>query len=664
MDLVRPAILKQISLRLSSEGGRSLYLAQDRSNGKIFTLPGKIALAVHRMKAAAISENPQTRQDARAEMDEDSTKEAYGFLHLIQSMRSTEILQKKPFNPVFASFPLMDIGPWQPRFTGLARALVSYGFLGFLLLLGAFAVVLGARNDWAIMGAFSNAFSLEAILTFGLIAPVLKIIHEFGHVLAATRFGVRVRKGGIFLIGMYPMPFVDCTEADVSTGRRQRIVISGAGIVTDVCIGLIAFIAWHFTEGSYLHTLLGNIFVFSTLNSILFNANPLIKLDGYYVLTDAIGKRNLYTRASAVMKDTRSWIASFGKDGERPKGWRHWGLLTYAVLALIYRINILWVIASALVPRYLGAGAVIAGWGALVMFVIPALREKPGASIAKPGETRRRWLWRLGLAFGLVLALMFVRFPFRVVVPVAPDGAGSYQVTVLSPGFADFALPDGHLNAGEVLASLNNPIFQEQHDLLSLQLAGAVLVYETVQGEDPAKALAAQKQVESLIAQQAILDEQIVGLQQQVPSDGVFVLSQPVMQGMWLEAGQPLGLFLPQTGAVRLNGAFPERYVTLFREGVTGLTLRNKSGYFDLNPDDAKISEVLQFDQESGSRSWQLDVMFAEQSAADFAGVPADIRVTFANAALWEHLQFAGRGLLAKYREAQLVDRSGFLDGE
>ncbi|MGB0968874.1 MAG: hypothetical protein ACPGUX_11865, partial [Halocynthiibacter sp.] len=115
MDLVRPAILKQISLRLSSEGGRSLYLAQDRSNGKIFTLPGKIALAVHRMKAAAISENPQTRQDARAEMDEDSTKEAYGFLHLIQSMRSTEILQKKPFNPVFASFPLMDIGPWQPR---------------------------------------------------------------------------------------------------------------------------------------------------------------------------------------------------------------------------------------------------------------------------------------------------------------------------------------------------------------------------------------------------------------------------------------------------------------------------------------------------------------------------------------------------------------------
>ena len=664
MDLVRPAVLKQISVRLSSEGGRALYLAQDRSNGKIYTLPSRVAYAVHRMKAAATSKNSLTRQAARSAMDEDGTKEAYGFLHLIQSMRGAETLQKKPFNPVFASIPLMDVGPWQPKFRRLSHILVSAWLLGVVAMLALLSAILGVRNDWAIMGAFDNVFSLEALLTFGLIAPFLKVIHEFGHVLAATRFGVRVRKGGVFLIGMYPMPFVDCTDADVNAGRMQRIAISGAGIVTDVIIGLVAFIAWHFTEGSYFHTLLGNIFVFSTLNSIVFNANPLIKLDGYYVLIDVIGKRNLYTRASAVMKDTRIWIASFGQDGVRPKGWRHWGLLTYAVLALIYRINILWVIGSALLPRYLGGGAVLTIWGAIVMFLIPAMREKPAQARPTRQQLRRRWFWRVGLFGGAVFALMFVSMPFRIVVPVTSDGTGAYQVTIRSPGFADRALVSGELRAGEILTSVNNPIFDEQRDLLTLQLEGAVLVYDTVQGEDPAKALAAQKQVESLLAQRAILDEQIAGLQQAVSESGTFLQDREIKAGSWLEAGQQVGLFLPSAGAARLSGAFPERYVTLFRGGIEGLTLRNRSGYFDLDPSVATIREILQFDQQSGSRSWQLNVTFEAQSAAELAGVPGDVRVRFASAPLWQHVRFAARGLLAKYREAQLVDRSGFLDGE
>ena len=159
------------------------------------------------------------------------------------------------------------------------------------------------------------------------------------------------------------MPYVDCSEADVSAHRRHRLAISAAGIAVDVGVGLVAFIAWYLVEGSYLQVLVGNIFVFSTLNSLLFNANPIVKLDGYYVMCDLIRSRNLATRAAAVFKEARVWVMTLGRAGGYPQAGRHWAMLGYAVLGLLYRLRILFVIGFALMPRYLGLGVVLVAWG-------------------------------------------------------------------------------------------------------------------------------------------------------------------------------------------------------------------------------------------------------------------------------------------------------------
>ena len=124
---------------------------------------------------------------------------------------------------------------------------------------------------------------------FAALSPILKIPHEFGHAFTARYFNIPLHSAGIVFVGFFPLPFVDASPADVFASRSQRIRISSAGIFVDLIIALIAIIIWHLVEGEFAKTIFASIFTFSSLNSLLFNGNPFIRLDGYYVFSDWIG---------------------------------------------------------------------------------------------------------------------------------------------------------------------------------------------------------------------------------------------------------------------------------------------------------------------------------------------------------------------------------------
>ena len=659
MDLSGPASLTQISLRLSAEGRRAIYLAQDLASGRIFTVPRDQALALHRVRAATGGGGAE----ARAAVGKDDAVAVQGLLHLVQRMRVSDALNAKPFNPVFTSIPLVDLGRFQPRFAGHARALVRPAYAWVRVALLVLCLPLGMRNDWAILSAFRGVFSLEALLTFGLIAPVLKLVHEFGHFLVATRFGVRVRKGGFYLIALYPMPFVDCTEADVAAGRRERILISLSGIIVDVTIGLLAFIAWHFVGGSYLQTLLGHVFVFSTLNSILFNANPLIKLDGYYALVDAVGARNLATRAQATLRDARTWAMSLGSGGERPRDMRQAGLVLYALASFLYRLNILLVIAMALLPQYLGLGAVLAAWGGLVMFVSPLLADRPNApeQAGRSRVHRRVWGSRLALVAVGLAALVFVEIPFRTTVPVRLDLDGRHTLTTATAGFVAGSTVNGSVMAGERLVQLENPVLEEEVELLERQIRGAELAHDAVQGADQAQALAAADQLAALREQMRVLKSEVDGLDMMSPSEGTFVPFSPLPVGKFVESGAILGWHLPATGPSVVSGEFPEAYFDKFKAGVEKVELRLDGHYHDLAPEHVELQPVVRVDAGSGGRSFVIKATY-EAAPVDVAGAPGHVRLVFASEPLWSHLRFRFEALVSKFRDSQLIDLTKYLD--
>lgn len=660
--MVRPEALKHITLRLSAEGKHGLYLAQDRSSGKIYMLTQRLAMTLRRMRAATLDVDEVTRQTAKSMLTEDALKEGYAFILSIRQLRDQERLGAKSFNPIFAAIPLFDVGPFQPRLHRIAHYIVSPAFPIFLLILSAICFSLGVRNDWGILASFQDVFSLQAILTFGAIAPVLKLIHELGHVLVATRYGVRVRQAGLYLIGLYPMPFVDCTEADMSASRRHRIMISLAGIATDMALGLSAFALWHISEGDFTQSLLGNIFVFSTLNSVLFNANPLVKLDGYYALSDAIGHRNFSTTAATRLRDLRRWVGSFGNEGALPDGRSGWATIAYAMLALLYRIKILFTIGAALIPKYLGAGALLVAWGSIVMFIMPILRDTPRAAQPNPSTKTYRLAWYCGTLTILVLALTLLRLPHVIIVPLTLQQSGDYHVSTVTGGLLTYVPHTTKRANGDQLALLMNPELISERKLRFAQLEIANALYEAVQGIDPAQAIAAQEQVDSLNEQISILDQQITGLSLVAQKEIVFVPHPGLKSGAWLSPGTPIGSAYPTSEKAQFSGPFPERYVSTYRDGISLLTLRIGKTYVDLPSDTLGLREIMSFDQETGKRSWELNVTLTDQPAAYFTGKLPDAKIRFKPVPLWQHVHFFWIGLIEKYRESQLADRAKFLE--
>lgn len=648
------ALVGQLALRLSADGrDRRLYLAQDRSSGRIFSLPRKLALALHRLRAINDGD-----EEARRDMGAEELRDAYGFLRQMSGMRDEDQLRRKPFNPVFMSIPLIDLAPWQPRLAPLARRMVAPWYLWLLALMALACFMLGIRSDWAIMESYRNVFSLQALATFGIVAPFLKVIHELGHALTATRYGVRLRKGGLYVIGLYPMPYVDCSEADVSAHRRHRLAISAAGIAVDVGVGLVAFIAWYLVEGSYLQVLVGNIFVFSTLNSLLFNANPIVKLDGYYVMCDLIRSRNLATRAAAVFKEARVWVMTLGRAGSYPQAGRHWAMLGYAVLGLLYRLRILFVIGFALMPRYLGLGVVLVAWGAIAMFAVPMMRDRVPKVALEGSAKRARTGMRLGLLAALVIALAFVKAPHVLVLPVALDTGGRYQVTARTAGFLQTLARAGDMQPGTPLARLENPLLADRAQMLEANLDGARLAYETVRGDHPAKAAVAREQVETLEQQLQVSRYELAELEL-TSGSGRFLPRSGLARGAYLASGEPLGAFLPDTGRARLTGQFPERYVQKFQQGLTGVELRHAGQYEILEISTTELLAIPAVDRVGGGRSYKLVTEVGTPPAA-LAGQPGLLRLRFEAEPLAAHVVFWFRGLVVRFREAQIADRESW----
>lgn len=299
---------------------------------------------------------------------------------------------------------------------------------------------------------------LFLLITFSL----LKLIHELGHGIVAKRFKVPVPEWGVRLLAFIsPLTYVDASASWRLNTRWPRICVAAAGMYIELFIAAVSVFVWIGTEPGFLNTLAYNAIFAASVVTVLFNANPLMRFDGYYILSDVIQIPNL------AMKGQRfnTWFGKRYLLGMKEEVLpqtileRRWAIGTYGVLAAIWKV-IIWVgIMSMASSLFKGAGIVIV-FITLVGSLFATLKKfrtflKSSRGVLKP----RSAFLRIGIATAVIV------LPF-LVIPVSPSPKiaavihhpDKVVMRVECPGFVSEILCQNgdRVEEGQVLVRLEN----------------------------------------------------------------------------------------------------------------------------------------------------------------------------------------------------------------
>ena len=385
---LRPRLRGHVRIHRHAYRGRPWFVIEDRLAGKYyrFNLPvyrlidlfdGRNTLQTiwDRLSAQTGSELPT----------QDEIVQVLGQLHQADLLQVAvtpdlaELLQRRGqqrkrqfmsrwLNPMSLRWRLLDPDRLLSR---MARALGP--LLGWPVVLLWLAVVLPALalvpGHWPDLteNFGEQLLATDNLLLLALVFPLLKVAHELAHGLAVRRLGGEVHEMGLMLLVFYPVPYVDASAASAFADKRDRIGVGAAGMLAELFLAALAFHAWLLLEPGLARSLAYNAVVVGGLTTVLFNANPLLRFDGYYMLMDAIEVPNLGQRANGWwLRWIERRVLGVPASAQAPQpaplaGERRW-FIAYAPAALVYRLSVSLGIALFIASEYFFFGVLIALW--------------------------------------------------------------------------------------------------------------------------------------------------------------------------------------------------------------------------------------------------------------------------------------------------------------
>lgn len=332
--------------------------------------------------------------------------------------------------------------------------------IGLLLAVSAVLLMVGQAHEvQARWPTFAEFFAARNWLWLAATLAATKVLHELAHGLACKRWGGECHEMGVLLLVLTPCLYCNVSDAWRLPSKWQRLAIAAAGVYAEVVLAAACAWIWWFTAPGLWHYLCLDVMVVCSVSTLVFNANPLARYDGYYALSDLLGIPNLRPRSAAFLRQQLGhWLLGLTPPpGVRLARRRQALLLAYAIASAVYAggvlISVFWFLDQLGTPYRLRLLvqmlAVAAAWG---LFGAPAWRW--GKSLLEvPGVwdrvNRRRLAGLAAAGSGLLLALFLVPWPYTLscAVTVQPQQAATVYVEV--PG----SLAAIHVRAGQSVAA-------------------------------------------------------------------------------------------------------------------------------------------------------------------------------------------------------------------
>jgi putative peptide zinc metalloprotease protein len=469
-------------------------------------------------------------------------------------------------NPLCMRIPLIDpdrllsrIAPWCDWVFSWPALAAWIGLVGYAIYLA----VTGRAN-------FESAASVET-----------------AHGLACKRLGGTVGSAGVTLLFFMPLAYVNVTSSWRFTCKWQRIATAAAGIYVELFVAALAAIVWANSPPGLTQSMAMNIALTAGVSTLVFNANPLVRFDGYFILSDLLDLPNLASCSQQWLADSLQ-ACLLGQETAAPVQPRvkAWFIRLYAVAALAWRVMFFLTLALTLIANFGHLGGLLAGlllgfaWGVPAVQVIRRLRQM---SARQPIRLRRIATSLTVVAAALAVLGAVLARRARVVAPAVVEYAPLNIVRASAPGFVkEILVASGDVVVqGQPIALLRNDDLKAE--LADLELAREISISKSrplIQSQELAKL-----QVEA--ADRAAIEKKIAELKSLIASltvraavaGRVYARNFDALRGRYLQAGEELAV-LGSEEAKELLVAVPQEEVALFEThlGFDDVHVRTTSG--------------------------------------------------------------------------------------
>ena len=457
--------------------------------------------------------------------------------------------RRRLWTPLALRFPLLDPDRFLERTLPWVQPLFGwFGILLWLAVVGTGAVL--AASHWTDLTEDITDRVLDPanLVLLWFVYPVVKALHELGHAYATRKWGGEVHEIGIMLLVLSPVPYVDASAAWGFREKSRRMVVGAAGIAVELFLGALALFVWLAVEPGAVRAIAYNVMLISGVSTLLFNGNPLLRFDGYYVLADAIEIPNLGARSNQYLGYLFQRYVLGIADAESPAhttGERVWMVL-YGITSFVYRLFITFVIVLFIAGKFFFIGVLLAIWAVATQVMMP-VGKSLSFLFGSPNLRRQR-----GRALSTSVALAAAAAVLIFVVPApnwtrtegviwVPEEA---QVRAGADGFIQRLLApvDSEVSGGQPLLQAEEPFLSTRVAVLNAQVEELSAKYDALMPTDRVQAAMMR---EELIAAQANLRrslEREAALTFRSSASGRFVVPNAAdLPGRFVNKGQLVG---------------------------------------------------------------------------------------------------------------------------
>ena len=573
---LRPRLAAHARLHRHRYRGELWYLLQDPATGRVhrFTPAARLILAAMdgRRSVSDLWQLAQRRLGERAPT-QDEIIQLLGQLHggdLLHTnvppdalelfergqRHATQKRRRSWTNPMALRIQLVDPGRFLDRFVPLWRLL--WGRIGgsAWLLVVLPALVLLPRHWPELTNNLSDqVLQADNLLLLALVFPLVKALHELGHATATRAGGGEVHDMGLMLLVLMPVPYVDASAATVMRSRWRRALVGAAGMLVELIVAALAFYVWLAVEPGLVRAVCFNVMIVAGVSTLVFNGNPLLRYDAYYILADLIELPNLAQQSArywGYLAERYLLRVHDAVPPSRSRSERAW-FGFYGISSTIYRLFVTFAIALFIGTQFFFIGVILALWAIVMMIGVPVFKALRHLQ-ARPSLRERRGAV---LAYGGAALVALMALVLLLPLPSRTQAEGVVwlpeQATVRAGANGFFtrfeAEPGSIVKSGQPLVASRDPALDAQSRLQHARVAELEANYNNEFVNDRARAEIVRKQLGLERDSLERTLERTRALTVAAEVDGVFTVAKPAdMNGRFYRKGEVLGYVL---GAVQ-----------------------------------------------------------------------------------------------------------------